>query len=234
VRAAQPARVERVRRWNATHSAILTNAIIAINVGVFVWEMANGVGLQETSRGNRLLFDYALQGPAVADGEWWRLVTGGFMHASIFHIAFNMIVVFQLGQLLEPALGRVRFGALYFAALLSGSAGVMLLDPNAVTVGASGAAFGLAGAAFVGMRQRGVDVWRTGIGPMIAINLGITFLVPNISIGGHLGGLAGGALVGGVMLHPRRGGRSDFMLDLAVAVGVMVVAVAVALIGANR
>lgn len=213
---------------------LLTNAIIAINVGVFVWEMANGIGVRDSSSGNRLLFDYALYGPRVADGEWWRLITGGFMHASIFHIAFNMIIVYQLGQLLEPALGRVRFGALYFASLLTGSAGVMLLDPTAVTVGASGAAFGLAGAAFVGLRQRGVDVWRTGIGPMIAINLGITFLVPNISIGGHLGGLAGGALLGGLMLHPRRSGRSDFMLDLGVAAGVMAVAVAVALVGASR
>ena len=79
------------------------------------------------------------------DGEWYRLVTSGFLHFGIIHLAFNMLLLFQLGQLLEPAIGRIRFGLLYFAALLGGSAGALLLQPNALHGGASGAVFGLMG-----------------------------------------------------------------------------------------
>ena len=95
----------------------------------------------------------------------------------------------------------MRFGLLYFASLLAGSAGALLLSPNALTVGASGAAFGLMGALAVGMRLRGVDIWRTGIGTLLVINLLFTFAVPGISIGGHLGGLLGGVIAGWVLLQ---------------------------------
>ena len=108
-------------------------------------------------------FDLGLAGPFLpSTGEWYRLVTAGFLHFGIIHLAFNMLLLFQLGQLLEPAIGRVRFGLLYFAALLGGSAGALLLQPNALHGGASGAVFGLMGAAFVGMRNRGVNPFSTG------------------------------------------------------------------------
>lgn len=234
VRAAQPPTRERVRRWDAQQTTLVTSAIIAVNVGLFVWELATGAGVSGRNVTSEVVRDYALYGPAVADGQWWRLITGGFLHAGLLHVAFNMLIVFQLGQLLEPALGRVRFVALYLAALLAGSAGALVVEPRVFTVGASGAAFGLAGAAFIGLRQRGVDVWRTGLGGMLAINLAFTFLVPGISVGGHLGGLAGGALVGGIMLRPgaRLRGARDLATDLAVAGVAIVVAVAVALVSA--
>jgi membrane associated rhomboid family serine protease len=100
--------------------------------------------------------------------------------------------------MLEPALGRLRFAVLYAVALLSGALGVLLLEPNAITGGASGAVFGLMGAAVVLMRRRGIDVMQSGLGGLLLINLLLSFR-PGVSIGGHLGGLVGGALAGAVL-----------------------------------
>ena len=117
-----------------------------------------------------------------------------------------MLVIWIAGAQLEPVLGRTRFTLLYFASLLAGSAGALLVTPNTLTIGASGAAFGLLGALAIGMRHRGIDIWRSGIGPLIAINLVITVAVPGISLGGHVGGLIGGLAAGWVLLKPRRPG----------------------------
>ena len=103
--------------------------------------------------------------------------------------------LYILGGLIEPAVGRLRFGVIYFVSLLAGSFGALLLEPTAPTVGASGAIFGLMGAAVVVMRNRGINPMESGIGLWIGLNLLITFTIPNISIGGHIGGL------------DRRGGR---------------------------
>jgi membrane associated rhomboid family serine protease len=138
--------------------------------------------------------DLGLFGPAVADGEWWRIVTSGFLHFGILHLAFNMLLLWWLGQMLEPSLGRVRYVLAYAVSLLAGSLGALLLDPDALTGGASGAVFGLMAAAVLLLRRRGVDPMQSGLGGLLVINLLLTFLRPGISIGGHLGGLVGGAL----------------------------------------
>ena len=148
------------------------------------------------SAGGRLFVDFALFGPAVADGEYYRLLTSGFLHSGFLHVGFNMYILWFLGNLLEPSLGPVRFAGLYLASLLTGSFVAMLLSPDAATIGASGAIFGLMGAAFVMQRARGVDPMQSGIGPMILINLALGFIIPNVSVAGHVGGLIGGALVG--------------------------------------
>jgi membrane associated rhomboid family serine protease len=168
----------------------VTYALIGINVILWIAEFAGG------GTASRAYQDGALFGPLVAEGEIWRLVTGGFLHAptSPIHILFNMFILYWLGTQLEPELGHARFLALYLASLLTGSFGALLLSPDAVTVGASGAVFGLLGAAFFMQRARGIDPMQSGIGVIIGLNLVLTFLVPFISIGGHLGGLAGGAL----------------------------------------
>ncbi|MCC5952926.1 MAG: rhomboid family intramembrane serine protease [Acidimicrobiia bacterium] len=137
----------------------------------------------------------------VAFGEPWRLATGAFLHAGLVHLGFNMLLLWLLGSQLEQVLGRARFVALYFASLFAGSLGVMLLDPGRPTVGASGAVFGLMAAAFLLQRSRGLDPWRSGIGGLILLNLGFTFLWPGISVGGHLGGLVGGALATTLILR---------------------------------
>jgi membrane associated rhomboid family serine protease len=178
--------------------------------------------------GTSLYRDGGLFGPAIADGELWRLVTSGFLHAGLLHIGFNMYLLWILGQMLEPDLGSVRFAALYVTSLLFGSFGALLLEPDAFTVGASGAVFGLMGAAAVELRSRGVNPLQTDIGMLILFNLGISFIIPNISIGGHVGGLIGGALAA-VVLNAARGTRQAQPLGVAGCVALSLVAVAGAL-----
>ena len=205
IRAARPPRGERLRRWNAGAGPLATKVLIALNVVVYLLTAAGGGAV---GRGGDLQSRLALFGPAVAKGDWYRLVTSGFVHYGLIHIGFNMLLLYQLGSMLEPAVGRTRFLALYFAALLAGSFGALLLSPNALTGGASGAVFGLFGAAAIGLYHRGVNVWQTGVGGLLAINLVLTFVIPGLSIGGHLGGLAGGTAVGSVMLQARPSRRA--------------------------
>jgi membrane associated rhomboid family serine protease len=199
---------------------LVTASIVALNIAVYVYGLA--VGSAQVQR------DLGLFGPFVAAGEWYRLVTSGFVHANLLHIGMNMLVIWIVGAQLEPALGRVRFTLLFAASLLAGSAGALLASPDVLTIGASGAAFGLMGALAIGMRQRGIDIWRTGIGTLILINLVFTFAVPGISIGAHIGGLAGGLAAGWVLMQPRRAGRRPPLVDLLAPVTVMVLALAVA------
>ena len=175
----------------------LTYALIALNVVAFLGVVATGGSL--FSGGGTLTIEGALRGNFVADGEWWRLLTSGFLHAGLIHLSLNMFILYLLGGLLEPAIGKVRFGLIYLVALLSGSFGALLLTPDALTLGASGAVFGLMGAAVIVMRARGINPMESGIGMLILLNLGITFLVPGISIGGHVGGLIGGGLAAYVL-----------------------------------
>jgi membrane associated rhomboid family serine protease len=204
-----------------------TMVLIAINAIVYLIEIAHGgggLGGQST----KTIYDLGgLFGPAVSEGEWYRLVTSGFVHVSPLHIAFNMVLLFFLGRLLEPALGTPRFLALYFASLLAGSFGVMLLDPNAVSAGASGAIFGLAGATFVIARGRGMDAIAGEIGFLIVFNLVFTFAAANISVGAHLGGLVGGVLCALAIVAGERGmlGRQRRIAEFAVMAAVAVVSV---------
>ena len=206
----------------------LTYLLIAVNVIVFVAEMATGTGISNAT-GN-VFRDGALYGPAVADGEWWRIVTGGFLHASVLHILFNMYFIYILGQLLEPVIGSLRFGVLYFVSLLGGSFGALLLNPNSYTVGASGAAFGLLAAGILAMRARGIDPMQSGLGLTLVLNLGITLLIPGISIGGHLGGLVAGGIAGWLLfdLGERRRDLRTPALVASLALGAVAAVGAVA------
>jgi membrane associated rhomboid family serine protease len=209
----------------------VTYVLIAVNVLLFIGATAGGSSFAG-GPGGSVAADLALFGPAVEAGDWWRLVTSGFMHAGVIHILFNMYILYWLGTMLEPVLGHVRFVALYLASLLCGSFGVLLLSPNSVTVGASGAVFGLMGAAFVLQRLRGVDPMASGIGPVILLNLAITFIIPGISIGGHLGGLAGGAATAFLMDQASRRRRGVALpVAACVAVGALAVAGSFAVLG---
>jgi membrane associated rhomboid family serine protease len=181
--------------------------------------------------GNALFADFALFGPAIdQQGQYWRLITGGFLHAGLLHILFNMYLLWVLGQMLEPTLGSARFAALYFTALLWGSFGALLVEPGAVTVGASGAVFGLMGAAAVELRARGINPFQTDIGMLILFNLGLSFVIANISIGGHVGGLIGGALAALALgFGDRRRSRSlGYLLCGALAIAALAGAIAAA------
>jgi membrane associated rhomboid family serine protease len=177
---------------------LVTTVLVAVSVLAFLPSLAGGATMGRGS--STFVRDFALFGPAVAAGEWWRIYTSAFLHAGLLHIGFNMFLLWQLGGMLEPALGRVRFFLVAYTALVGGSLGVLLLQPRALTVGASGVVFGLMGAAFLAMRKRGVDPMQSGIGGLIVLNLLLTFAVPGISIGGHLGGLAGGAVACAILL----------------------------------
>jgi membrane associated rhomboid family serine protease len=176
--------------YSGAHTPYATYVLIAINVVVFVAEISAGGSLTE---GN-LIRDAGVFGPAISDGDWYRIVTGGFLHAGPLHLLFNMYVLWVAGTLLEPGIGTPRFLGIYFISLLAGSFGALLLDPNTVTVGASGAIFGLMAAVVVVARGRGMEEIATQFGLFIVLNLALTFAIPNISVGGHLGGLIGGGV----------------------------------------
>jgi membrane associated rhomboid family serine protease len=171
---------------------VVTQALIAVNVAVFV----SGILLVTVPSIGDISLRGELDGPAVADGEWWRLITSGFLHAGVLHLVLNMMVLWFLGSQVEVALGRLRYAIVYFGSLLGGSLGALLLNPFGTAVGASGAIFGIMGAAAALLVRRGISVWSTGLGGLLAINLLVTFLVPGISIGGHAGGLIIGFGIG--------------------------------------
>lgn len=223
VKAARPDVRTKARFWSARQPVLVTMSLIAINIAVFVLvllvtressALTGGVTDMHLRLGlskEVLVQPIAWQSDdgifvTQPDG-WYRLVTSGFLHFGVIHIAFNMYFLYVLGPMLEPGLGRVKFLLLYFASLLGGSLGVILLDSGGITAGASGAVFGLLAAATVGMWRRGINPFSTSIGGALIINLFITFAIPGISIGGHLGGAVAGAICGAVMLAPshRRG-----------------------------
>jgi membrane associated rhomboid family serine protease len=188
-------RTRTVRSVGATDAPVLTYVLIGINVVVALGGFLGGASTTTGGFGGSVLLDDgAVSRATIADGEYWRLLTAGFLHAGFFHLLFNMFALYVLGTLLEPLVGRFRFGLIYLVSLLAGSFGALLLSPNEPTVGASGAIFGLMGAAVIVMRNRGLNAMESGLGFWIVLNLIITFTIPNISIGGHVGGLIGGGI----------------------------------------
>jgi membrane associated rhomboid family serine protease len=175
---------------------------MGISVVAFIGEVAGGASATGGGfGGSTLIQEGAVSSPAIADGEYWRLLTAGFLHAGFFHLLFNMFALWILGGMLETAIGSLRFGLIYFVSVLAGSFGALLVEPDALTVGASGGIFGLMGAAVVVMRNRGMNAMESGLGLWIGLNLLITFTIPGISIGGHIGGLIGGTLAALVLFE---------------------------------
>jgi membrane associated rhomboid family serine protease len=171
--------------------ALVTKILLGVNILIYVITAAQGGGLN--APGGKLFNDWLLFGPAVANGDWWRLITSAFLHASILHIAFNMYFLWLVGSAVEQALGRGRFLLIYFVSALAGSAGALVWTPATPTVGASGALFGILGAALVLERQRNFVLGGSALA-LIVINLILSFTLSNISVGGHIGGLIGGIL----------------------------------------
>jgi membrane associated rhomboid family serine protease len=183
---------------------IVTTALIGICVVVFLLQLVIP-GLTRT-------FSYAPVFTAGVGGaipaEPWRMLTAAFLHSpnSFLHIAFNMYALYILGKVLEPAMGRARFLALYLISAVGGSLGVLLLSgPLQYVVGASGAVFGLFGALFIIQRKRGGDVRQIVV--LVAINAVLGFVVPGIAWQAHLGGLLAGAASAAVIAYAPRGAR---------------------------
>lgn len=207
---------QRVIRGPVAFDPIVTKALIAINVaasvGAWVW------GGSFAGLSGKAVEKYSLFGPFVDDGEFYRIFTASVLHDGFLHLGFNMYALWILGGQLERLFKPPRYVALYLISLLSGAFGVLLLDPTAPTVGASGAVFGLFGAIAVVQRSSGASIWSSGLGPILGINLLLTFAVPQISIGGHLGGLIGGAMVGAIYVAALRQRQSDGVAVTAASV----------------
>jgi membrane associated rhomboid family serine protease len=212
-----------------TDEPTLTYVLIGINVLAGIGSLYGGnVGTE----GGSLSDAWSLSRADMAAGDYWRLLTNGFVHAGIFHLAFNVLALWILGTMLEPALGRRRFALVYFVSLLCGSLGVLLYSADA-SVGASGAVFGLMGAAIILFRSRGFSIMESGLGFWLGLNLLITFAVPNISIGGHIGGLVGGLVAAFILVELGERGRVSMPVaeGLCAAVGVAAAAVSIAAYG---
>ena len=179
-----------------------TVALVAINVLVYMITVYQGGGVGRP--GGQVFEDGALIGAAIRiDGDWYRLVSAMFLHASLLHLAFNMLALYWLGTIVEQAVGSLRFVLVYFASGLAGSAGALLFtDPFTPTVGASGAIYGIMGALLV-LEYRATGSFAGQAMGLIVLNLALTFAIPNISIGGHLGGLVGGILATFALSHFR-------------------------------
>src|SRR2546423_7536827 len=181
-----------IRGLSTTGGAgVVTRTLIGINVGVFLLELATGGNINGV--GSKIFEKGALFGPLVANGDWWRLITAAFLHYGPIHLGFNMFFLYWIGTPVEQYLGRARFLLVYFVSGLAGSAGALVLSPNAVTVGASGAIFGILGAALILERQGSYVLGGSAMG-LIIINLALGFALAGISIGRPIRGL------------PRRGG----------------------------
>ena len=228
-------RVKTVR--SASGTPTVTQALIILNVVVFVAETATGTSLGGASglSPGTLFLKGALAGPYITQShEYWRLATAGFLHDGLLHILFNMIFLWFMGQMLEPAIGRLNFAAVYFISLLAGSFGALLFQPLGLTIGASGACFGVFGALMVVAHYRGISIWQSGLGLTLVINIVFSLSVAGISIGGHLGGFVGGAICGWLIVNlgERRNMPTAALLGCAL-VGVVSVIGAVAVAGGH-
>jgi membrane associated rhomboid family serine protease len=227
-KAARPDVRSRARLWSARQTTVVTTTIIALNLAVFAWTTISDPR-SLAGRFTDVHLDLALNEFLLTrNDEWYRLVTSGFLHYGLIHLGFNMYLLYMLGQMLEPALGRVRFLLVYLAGLLGGSAGVLLLQPDALTAGASGAVFGLMSLAFVGYWLHGANPMSTSIGGLFVLNLVLTFMLSDrISVGGHLGGALAGALCAFAVMAPAWRKIPEWA-TYAVPVGVSVLSIAIA------
>ena len=231
----------------AGNQPVLTQILIAVNVAVFVVGIimtgANAVdGTSKLVEHGGLLAQGTFDGrtlDGVAEGQWYRLITSGFLHYGFIHLAFNMYALWILGGLIEKSVGRVPLAIVYFVSLLGGSLGALIISPDALTVGASGAIFGLMGAVLALGRSRGISIRNSPVLGVLVINLLLTFgLSSVISVGGHIGGLIAGFLAGMVLFElpsrvaqrPDPGATTQAMAAATRAAYALAAALAVALL----
>jgi len=207
--------------------ALVTKALIAINLGIYLLTAVQGHGLN--SPGGTLWDKLILWGPLVKHGDWWRLISAAFLHASIVHIAFNMLALWWIGAPVENYLGRARYIGLYLVGGLAGSAGALVTSPTVPVVGASGAIFAILGAMLI-LEWQATGRLGGNAMTLIVLNLVIGFAFNgaggNISIGGHVGGLIGGILATLAFARWGKGHAAYGRLGLAGIAGLVAVAAA--------
>lgn len=192
----------------------VTTALIVLNVAVYL------VGRLVLIDGATVATRALLFGPLVVDGEWWRVVSAGFVHTGIVHLGLNMILLWMVGQRLESTVGSTATGLIYGAGLLGGSLATIVLAFDSASLGASAAVMGLAAATIPILAQRGQGLGDTPVLGLLAINLVLSVFSPSISPWGFVGGigcgLAAGWLVANVGLRRRSTGGG---LGLGAAAG---------------
>jgi membrane associated rhomboid family serine protease len=227
-----PRRAGRQLSRSLTRSGpVVTFGLIGVNVGLYLLELLtggqlNGTGSWIYEKGVLVssAVDSSGQVIGVSQDEWWRLITAAFLHYGILHLGMNMLVLWIIGPPLEEYFGHGRYLLVYIVSGLAGSAGALVWSPNALTVGASGAIWGIMGAALI-LEARRTYVFGGQAMGLVVFNLAITFLIPGISIGGHIGGLIGGGLCALAFSSLR---RTPALATLSmVAVGALSIAVAV-------
>lgn len=198
----------RARGSYGSYPALVTWALVVANVIVFAVDgILSGTGSPISGGSGPLANAGAVYGPAVADGEWWRLITAAFLHLGLLHILFNMYALWLFGPIIEQMYGHVEYAVIYLLCALGGNVLTILAAPDQPALGASGAIFGLFGLAFVVSRRRHLllgpqaRAMLSRVGTLLVLNLFITFSVPGISWTGHVGGLAVGAVIG-MLLAP--------------------------------
>lgn len=192
---------------------MITRFLIVLNIIGYLWEIGVGGPGMLTGFGGgggmqRVLSEGALIPVLVLqDGQWWRIISGAFLHGGLIHIGVNMMSLWFLGRFIEFALGPWRMLFVYMASLIASGLGVIYFsDPQVATIGASGAIFGLFGALFaIGFKlgKPGMELVKANIG-ILALNLIITFTVPQISWQAHVAGLLAGFVLTYAIYFPRR------------------------------
>ena len=206
-----------VQRAVHGHRPVVTIALIAVSAAVFAWDLSQGANAANGAA-SRAFREFNLNAPAVEfGGEWYRLITSAFTHSGIIHIGFNMWLLWVLGQSLEGRFGSLTFATIYATGIIGGGVGAMLIEPTSGVVGASGAVFALMGALVVLQRMGGVNIFQSGIGSLVLINVLLSFR-GGISLGGHLGGLAVGLVMGVILGKAReRGGKAIALAPVLIA-----------------
>lgn len=217
-----PRPIVQAQRQLGNTVAPVTKALIAINVAIYLLGAVQGAGINNP--GGTLYSKLWLDAYDVHHGGWWRLITAAFLHANLIHIGFNMLALWWFGAPVEQYLGRARFIGLYFVAGLAGSAGA-LLQTQGVTVGASGAIFGILGAMLI-LEWQATGRLGGNAMTLIVINLVFSFTFANISWGGHVGGLIGGILVTLAYARWGRGHAAYGKIGLGGALGLVMIGAA--------
>jgi membrane associated rhomboid family serine protease len=204
-------------------------SLIAINVAIFL------IGLTSRHLQNQLVLDFGAYTPAIQAGEWWRAITAAFLHGGFLHILFNMYFLYLFGPRLEQQIGSVSFAGIYLASAAGGSLATYAFGPaNSLSIGASGALFGLFGAwMYAAFRQRGSAAGRAmfnQLGLILLINMALPLYLPEIDWRAHLGGLATGIVIAFLWEQLASGKRNARALRSAISFVVFAAAMAMILV----
>ena len=222
----------------ANRVPVVTYTLIAANVLAFLAQLSTGGALDDTSHSTvyaRFIttpYTVVFHGfvPTLERGEWYRAITGGFLHLNLLHLAGNMLVLWLIGTQMERVLGPARYVALYFVSLVAASFAVLLMGDAGL--GASGAIFGLLGAAAAYQRINRINMLQSGLAMLIVLMLAMSF-VPGVSVAAHVGGLVAGAAAGWAMFELERRRTPEWLVVTGAAV-VAVLLVAGGLVAAQQ